>query len=92
MPKFSDSEVLTQLEAIPGWSFEQNQISKAYSFDEYTKGLLFASACGLLAERRDHHPDLLITWRKVQVSLSTHSEGGVTEKDISLAKEIEDLI
>lgn len=91
MPKLSESELQSQLNSIPGWSVENNQITKTYSFSEYTKGLLFASACGLLAERRDHHPDLLITWRKVQVSLSTHSEGGITEKDISLAKEIEEL-
>lgn len=43
----------------------------------------------LLSERADHHPDLLIRWNKVSVALSTHSEGGITEKDLSLAGEIE---
>ena len=43
----------------------------------------------LLSERADHHPDLLIRWNKVSVALSTHSEGGITEKDLSLAEEIE---
>lgn len=49
---------------------------------------MFASAVGQLAERADHHPDILISYRKVTLTLSTHSEGGLTEKDFSLAAQI----
>ena len=71
---------------------ENGRITKTYEFKTYAHGLLFASACGQLAEKRDHHPDLLMTWRKVKVSLSTHTAQGITEKDISLAREYDALV
>jgi len=49
----------------------------------------FINSIALLAERANHHPDIDIRWNKVQLVLSTHSEGGITQKDIALAKEIE---
>jgi 4a-hydroxytetrahydrobiopterin dehydratase len=51
----------------------------------------FVTRVGFLAERADHHPDLDVRWRKVRVALSTHSEGGITDKDLALAAEIESL-
>ena len=54
----------------------------------FPAALMFASAVGQLAERADHHPDILISYRKVTLTLSTHSAGGLTEKDFSLAAQI----
>ncbi|MCH8274674.1 MAG: 4a-hydroxytetrahydrobiopterin dehydratase [Armatimonadetes bacterium] len=85
MPKLTENELREALSQLDGWSVEGGQITKTYEFDSYALGLLFASGCGHLAEQRDHHPDLLITWRRVKVSLATHSEGGITEKDVGLA-------
>ena len=89
MPKLSDSELAAALQSLPGWEVEHGQLTKTFEFDSYLAGIEFARMCAEYAEKVDHHPDLLIMWRKVKVSLSTHSEGGITEKDIESAKAYE---
>ena len=91
MPKLSDEELDQAIATLPGWSSENGQITKTYEFGTYLDGVDFAVALANEAEDVDHHPDILITWRKVKVSLSTHSEGGITEKDTALASVAESL-
>lgn len=74
------------MEGLDGWRVEENELRKQFEFGAYLDGLEFVTALGREAEMRDHHPDMTITWRKVAVSLSTHSEGGITSKDVDLAK------
>jgi len=92
MPKLTDAELAAALEELPGWKVEDGMLTKQFEFGAYLSGLEFATTVGQEAERRDHHPDMLVTWRKVKVLLSTHSEGGITEKDTGLAKFIEESI
>lgn len=91
MPKLTDAELDDALAMLPGWEVEKGQISKTYEFGSYLAGVDFAVELANEAETRDHHPDLTITWRKVKVSLLTHSEGGISEKDTSLASYAEGL-
>lgn len=75
---------------LEGWNYSNNQIEKEFSFKDFIEASSFVTSVGLEAEKIDHHPDILIhSWNKVKVSISTHSEGGVTEKDFQLAKKIE---
>jgi 4a-hydroxytetrahydrobiopterin dehydratase len=87
----TQQELQAALGRLPGWDAEGEQIKKTYEFQTYLEGLDFAMALGREAERRDHHPDMKVTWRKVEVALSTHSEGGITEKDTGLAEFAESL-
>jgi 4a-hydroxytetrahydrobiopterin dehydratase len=80
------------LSALSGWAVEDGKLSKTFEFGSYLTGLDFARALGLEAEARDHHPDMLVTWRKVKVSLSTHSEDGITDRDVDLARFANDLV
>lgn len=89
MKVLSDTQIAESLEAMPGWRREGLEIVKEFRFGAYADNLVFASAVGRIADRRDHHPDMLITYPSVRVSLTTHSEGGVTQKDIDLATEAE---
>jgi 4a-hydroxytetrahydrobiopterin dehydratase len=89
MPKLTESELQSALSTLPGWQVEDGQLAKTFDFDSYLAGVEFARKCANHAEEVDHHPDLLITWRKVRVALSTHSEGGITEKDVESAKAYE---
>ena len=91
MPKLTEAELAEALNMLPGWELQDGQISKTYEFGSYLSGVDFATSLANEAEERDHHPDILITWRKVKVSLSTHSEGGITEKDTELASFAESL-
>lgn len=92
MPKLTDSELHAALSGLPGWKIEGGELAKTFEFGSYLTGLEFVMAVGREAERRDHHPDMAIGWRKVKVTLSTHSEGGITEKDTGLAQFIEDSL
>ncbi len=85
-----DEAVLAQsLASLPNWSREGGEIVRRYAFDTYAHGALFSAGVALLADRLDHHPDLLLTYRKVEVRLSTHDAGGLTALDFALARQIE---
>jgi 4a-hydroxytetrahydrobiopterin dehydratase len=84
----TQSEIEHELATLDGWTQAGNEISRTFALPSFPAALAFASAVGHLAERADHHPDILIQYRKVTLTLSTHSAGGLTEKDFDLANEI----
>ena len=91
-PPLSDAEIGSRLEALPGWEREGDVISKTYRLDTYLAGLAFASAVGTLAEAQDHHPELIIGWRRVTVRYNTHDAGDkITARDFRAAAAIEAL-
>ena len=81
--------VRSELAKLPGWAYEHGEIVKIFTFDGFPEALEFVNAVADEAEAADHHPDIDIRWNKVTLRLSTHSAGGVTEKDTALAKTIE---
>ena len=91
MTKLTDAELADAIAILPGWKVEDDQLTKTYEFGTYLSGVDFAVELANEAESRDHHPDITITYKKVKVSLSTHSEGGITEKDTGLASFAEGL-
>jgi len=91
MATLSDEEIATALEGLPGWEHTGGAIAKEYRFDGFTDAVAFVVRVAGAAEAADHHPDLDIRYNKVRVALSTHSEGGITDKDVVLAAQIEEL-
>lgn len=91
MTVLEDNEIKERLKELDGWDLKGNSISKLYKRKDYVDSVGFVSKIAMLAERADHHPDILLQYNKVNVTLSTHSEGGVTDKDLSLAAEIEQV-
>lgn len=90
MGLLSKDVIEKNLSELTGWIYSNNQIEKEFSFKDFIQASAFVTAVGLEAEKIDHHPDILIhSWSKVKISISTHSEGGVTDKDFQLAKKIE---
>lgn len=88
----TDEAIAKALKPLHGWTHEGDVIKKTYKFSTYLAGLAFATTVGTLAEGFDHHPDILIKWRKVTVSFSTHDAGDkVTPTDIKVAEAIEAL-
>lgn len=73
------------------WQEANNELQRSFSFPDFKAALVFVNKVGDLAEQANHHPDIELSWGKVVVHLSTHSEGKVTEKDRQLAKEIDTL-
>ncbi len=90
-PKLSDSEVQRHMASVPGWKLENGELTQTFSLPSFPTALLFVNSVGLLAEKANHHPDILIKYRKVTLSLTTHDSGGLTELDFALANQISAL-
>jgi 4a-hydroxytetrahydrobiopterin dehydratase len=89
MAKLPEQEIRRRLRALKGWKYEANRLLRRLSFRSYMAEVAFFNVIALIAEELDHHPDVSLSWGKMELSLSTHSEGGVTEKDFELAERIE---
>ena len=90
MAKLEKAEIERRLSALAGWEFKDNAIRKQYRFKEFMDGIRFLNKVAEMAEAADHHPDVQINYTRVTFTCSTHSEGGVTEKDLKLAAQIEE--
>ena len=88
---YSEEEINRKLQELPGWYLEDGWIRRQYKTDGWPTTLQLVNAIGFLCEAADHHADLMVSWGRLTVHLSTHSAGGVTDKDLELAAEIEKL-
>ena len=90
----TESERDEALAGLKGWTFnaERNGIGKSFRFADFGEAFAFMVRVALEAEKADHHPEWNNVWNRVDILLSTHSEGGVTAKDIALAKAIEEVL
>jgi 4a-hydroxytetrahydrobiopterin dehydratase len=92
MAVLNSNEIMNKLKNLDNWSFENNQIHSDFQFKDFKKALNFVNKVGDEAEKMNHHPDIFLhSWNKVKITISTHSEGGVTEKDFKLAGIIDNL-
>jgi 4a-hydroxytetrahydrobiopterin dehydratase len=79
-------------ESLPeGWERDGDEIARVYEFDSYLGGVGFAAGIGGIAQDAFHHPEIIINWQEVEVRLTSHEEGGITENDISLAERFDDV-
>ena len=91
MPKLNDDDINKSLEMLPGWRRERDALTKTFELSAFVRAIALVNEVAELAEEMDHHPDMLIEYRKVTFTLSTHDAGGITEKDVALARAIEGL-
>jgi 4a-hydroxytetrahydrobiopterin dehydratase len=89
---YNESQIAERLQQLPGWYYEDAWIRRVYKTDGWPTTLMLVNTIGYLAEAAYHHPDLSVTWGRVQVKLSTHSAGGITDKDFELARKIEEQV
>ena len=89
---YDETQIALRLRDLPGWFYEDKWIRRVYKTDGWPTTLMLVNAIGYLAEAAYHHPDLTVTWGRVGVKLSTHSAGGITDKDFALARKIEDVV
>ena len=91
MATLTPDQVATELGATPGWQVHDGQLTRTVTRKDFRDALLFVNAVGFFAERAEHHPDIFIAWNAVTLTLVTHSDGGLTEKDFALARQINEL-
>ena len=89
---YDEAQIAERLNALPGWYYEGGWIRRVYKTDGWPTTLMLVNAIGYCAEAAYHHPDLAVTWGRVTVKLSTHSAGGITDKDFDLARKIEEEV
>lgn len=91
MALLSDEDIEQQMERLPDWSREGDSIEREFKFEDFKASVDFVNRITLPAEEMNHHPDISISWNKVLCTLSTHSQGGLTEDDFELASRIDSL-
>lgn len=90
MSKLSEREIEQRLQGTQ-WEMKGEAIEREWAFADFSQALAFVNRVGGLAERANHHPDILLhSWNKVRLTLSTHSEGGLTQADFDLAANLDE--
>jgi 4a-hydroxytetrahydrobiopterin dehydratase len=90
MAKLSESDLQAALGGLPGWSVAQGELVKTFVMPTFPDAIALVNGAAELAEAQGHHPDMDIRYNKVTFALVTHDEGGITDKDVTLARAIEE--
>ncbi|OKH25992.1 4a-hydroxytetrahydrobiopterin dehydratase [Hydrococcus rivularis NIES-593] len=89
--RLTQAEISQRIKNLPGWTIEDGQLRRTYSFSNFVEAIAFVNRLVAPAETAGHHPDLSISYNRVTVSLTTHDAGGLTQKDFELAQIISQL-
>ena len=91
MAKLDDKERGAALQQLPDWTYDPSRsaIARSFRFRDFNEAFAFMTRVALAAEQADHHPEWSNDWNKVDILLTTHSAGGLTAKDVALAKRID---
>lgn len=92
MTVLNDEAVDAAAATLDGWQRSDGALRRSVTFGSFLDGIAAVGAVAELAERADHHPDIDIRWRTVTFALVTHSEGGITDKDVEMAGEIDQIL
>ena len=90
--KLESAEIVKQLRDVPGWAQDGDALRRSFKFTDFVEAFGFMSRVALLAERIDHHPEWSNVYNKVEIRLSTHDAGGLSERDFALAKAISAMV
>jgi 4a-hydroxytetrahydrobiopterin dehydratase len=89
--KLTTDEIEQGLQRLNGWSTNNDKLFRRFDFTNFAESLEFVNKVGELAEAADHHPDIIFGWGYAEINLTTHDRGGVTDVDIALAGQIDQL-
>jgi 4a-hydroxytetrahydrobiopterin dehydratase len=91
MDLLTEEAIAAELATVPDWDHVGDSIRRTVTKADFRAAMLYVGAVAYLAEEANHHPDILIQWNKVTLTLSTHSAGGLTAKDFALARTVDAL-
>ena len=92
MKKLSDQEIEQNLESLDGWDFTEDGIQTSFEFENFKEAFTLMTRIAFEAEAMNHHPNWTNVYNTLEITLSTHDAGGVTEKDFKLARAIEEIV
>jgi 4a-hydroxytetrahydrobiopterin dehydratase len=87
MPPLNAAQAKSLMKSVPGWSRRARVIHRKFQFEGFMGSIDFVNRVARAAQKADHHPDINIRWNKVSLALTTHSQGGLTGKDFSMARQ-----
>jgi 4a-hydroxytetrahydrobiopterin dehydratase len=87
----SQAEIQQALKQLPGWTQNGKTIERKFQFDSFVKAMEFVNRIAEAAEAVNHHPDILISYNKVTLSLVSHDSGGITQRDVKMAGRVNEL-
>ena len=90
--KLTDSEISDRLTKLPGWTLDGNALYRKFEFSGFPQAFAFMTAVALHAQRMDHHPDWSNVYNKVEIRLSSHDVGGISDRDFRLANLIDSAV
>ena len=91
MPAMTSEKIILRLKTVPDWSERAKTIGRTFKFEGFSKSIDFVSRIARKAQKINHHPDIDIRFDQVTLTLTTHDEGGITEKDFSLARQCDEV-
>ena len=91
MPALHSKEIKRHLQAVPHWSKRAQTILRTFKFEGFLKAIDFVNQVAKQAQKMNHHPDIDVRFDEVTLTLTTHDEGGITEKDFLLAKQCDEV-
>lgn len=90
-PRLSEQEISVEVSKLAGWSSERGKLHRVFTCKDFIHAWGFMSSCALVAEAMGHHPEWTNVWNRVTVDLSTHDAGGITTKDVELARRMNQI-
>jgi 4a-hydroxytetrahydrobiopterin dehydratase len=91
MPVLNTKQIRLHLQAVPNWSKRAQTILRIFKFEGFLKGIDFVNRIAAKTQKMNHHPDIDIRFDQVTLTLTTHDEGGITEKDFTLAQQCDEV-
>ena len=87
----TEPEIDAALRNLPGWARKAGAIERVFQFDDFAQAMVFVNKISDAAEAANHHPDILVNYNKVTLTLVSHDSGGVTQRDVRMAGKINDV-
>ena len=91
MTTMSDSEIQNALAGLPAWNRSGNAIQRIFEFSDFAHAMEFVNQVAAQAEEANHHPDIIINYSRVTLTLTSHDAGGLTKRDLAMARKISSL-
>ena len=91
MATLTDAEIRDALSELPGWVHQDGKLSRTFTHSSFPEAIVFVNAVAHIAELANHHPDIDVRYSNITLSLMTHDEGGITHKDVAVAKQVESI-
>jgi 4a-hydroxytetrahydrobiopterin dehydratase len=88
----TEPEIDAALQNLPGWAQKAGAIERVFQFDDFAQAMVFVNKIADAAEAANHHPDILVSYNKVTLTLVSHDSGGVTQRDVRMAGKINEVV